>query len=148
MAIRTSIIETMEAKAFEDYRRNYYSNLLIEKNITEHYFSWLKLTIHTGMLKGGGVLHTPSNRYDIEISYSPFFEYRFDRIYINGAGIAYNNKIHVYRDLSLCLYHPVQDKPVGKIIHLTKMVPWISEWCIHFEEWKKYGVWLGREITH
>lgn len=54
----------------------------------------------------------------------------------------------MYGDLSLCLYHPIIDKKPSETIALFTMIPWISEWCIHYEEWKKYKVWLGKEISH
>ena len=50
--------------------------------------------------------------------------------------------------MSLCLYHPIIDKPYLQCIPLYKMIPWITEWIIFYIQWKKYGVWLGREIKH
>ena len=54
----------------------------------------------------------------------------------------------ICKDLSLCLYHPIIDKPTFRIIPLFQMIPWISEWIVFYEQWKKYGVWLGKEIKH
>jgi hypothetical protein len=28
------------------------------------------------------------------------------------------------------------------------MIPWITEWIVFYEQWKKYGVWFGAEIKH
>jgi hypothetical protein len=108
----------------------------------------LKIIQKDKELLGRGTLTVNNTEYQVVLRYSPFLDYRFDRIYILNQSIEYNNKIHVYRDLSLCLYHPVIDKPYNKIIPLVKMIPWISEWCIHYEEWKKYKVWMGKEILH
>lgn len=33
-------------------------------------------------------------------------------------------------------------------IPLFRMIPWITEWIIFYEQWKKYGIWLGKEIKH
>jgi len=38
--------------------------------------------------------------------------------------------------------------PAFRTIALFNMIPWISEWIVFYEQWKKYGVWLGREIKH
>lgn len=134
--------------AIENYQKNWYCYLLIEKMRVVDNFNWLHLKIHKQALVGSGNLKIGNVTYQIALSYSPFNEYRFDRIYVTNQNITYNKAIHVYGDLSLCLYHPIIDNPEGKIIPLVRMVPWISEWCVHFSEWRKYGVWLGREITH
>ena len=143
-----SIIGTLENKLLLEYKKKWLQNASIERSLVESSYDWLKLEYEDGFLKGNGNLSTPSNSYLVEVLYSPFFKGRFDRIYIRNANIKYNSKIHLYADLSLCLYHPRFDKPLGKIIPLVKMIPWISEWCIHYEEWKKYGIWFGKEISH
>jgi hypothetical protein len=97
---------------------------------------------------GKGFIHVQDQKFDVLLKYSPFLPNRFDRIYLSGKNIQYNSKIHVYGDGSLCLYHPILDKPLFKIIPLFRMIPWISEWCVHYLEWRKYGVWLGKEIMH
>lgn len=35
-----------------------------------------------------------------------------------------------------------------KTIPLFNMIPWISELPVHYEEWKKCGVWIGKEIKY
>ncbi len=129
-------------------RRNYQDFLFTQKVLVESYFPWLKVRIENKILKALGQLEMFGDFFHIEISYSPFLPNRFDRIYLKNPDIKFNDKIHLYRDLSLCLYHPVIDMPLTKTIPLVDMVPWISEWCIHYQEWKKYGVWLGKEIAH
>jgi len=129
-------------------RKNYQEFLFVQKVLVEMYFPWLDVHIQGKILTAKGILRLLDFSYKVDIKYSPFFDYRFDRIYLKDAGILFNSKIHVYYDLSLCLYHPLIDMPLLKTIPLTDMVSWISEWCIHYQEWKKYKVWLGREIQH
>jgi len=129
-------------------RKNYQEFLFVQKVLVETYFPWLDVRIQGKILTASGILQSLEFSYKVDIKYSPFFEYRFDRIYLKDAGIIFNSKIHVYYDLSLCLYHPLIDMPLLKTIPLTDMVSWISEWCIHYREWKKYKVWLGKEIQH
>jgi hypothetical protein len=143
-----SLITISENRVLNEYRKNWYLNLVYEKYLVENHFDWLKLIITEDKIKGQGNLYVGHNKYYIELWFSPFFNFRFDRIYIKDKTIKYNNDIHLYIDMSLCLYHPVLDKPFLKTIPLYKMIPWISEWCIFYEGWKKYGVWLGKEIKH
>lgn len=141
-------IEILENNLLENYRRNAESLLCLEKTLVEFRYSWLTLVQKRSEIIGSGAIHVEDEKFDILIRYSPFLPYRFDRIYIDRKDIQYNSKIHVYGDRSLCLYHPILDKPLFKIIPLFRMIPWISEWCVHYLEWKKYGIWLGKEIKH
>lgn len=143
-----NIITTLEHRVLSEYRRNCYLNLIYEKYLVEKNFDWLQLRIVEDMILGEGCLNIGSNKYNIELKFSPFFNYRFDRIYIQDNSIKYSDETHLYRDMSLCLYHPVLDRPFLKTIPLYVIIPWISEWCIFYEEWKKYGIWLGKEIKH
>ncbi len=141
-----SLITILEGNRISENRKNWYLFLSLEKFLVEKYFSWLNLTIdiENQRLFGKGNL----NGYKIELYYSPFFEGRYDRIYIRNKNINYNDKIHLYGDKSLCLYHPIVDKPLLKSIPLFQMIPWISEWIICYEQYKKYNVWLCKEIKH
>ncbi|MEK6511851.1 hypothetical protein [Myroides odoratimimus] len=145
-----SLIETLVVNTKKEQKKNWYIYLSIEKFLVEKHFNWLNLEIDTKnkSLCGKGILNIESKKYEILLSYSPFYRYRYDRIYIKNIDIKYNNDIHVYGDISLCLYHPIFDKPLFKTIHLYKMIPWITEWVIFYEQWKKYGVWFGKEIKH
>lgn len=131
-------------------QKNWYLFLCIEKQLVETNFDWLQLKIneHSRTLNGFGSLSIAGKKYKVELSYSPFNRHRFDRIFIKDEAIKYNREIHLYTDNSLCLYHPVIDKPLFRTIPLVEIVPWITEWVVMYEQWKKYGVWLGKEISH
>lgn len=131
-----------------NYQNEYHTRLLVEKALVENNFDWLSLEITNKLLHGKGRFLIGSKNYDIEINYSPFFKFRFDRIFIKSEKIVYNDDIHIYPDLSLCLYHPTIDRPFLKIIPLYKMIPRIVEWCINYENYKKYSVWISKEIKH
>lgn len=141
-------ITIMENQLIQKIKDNWFIHLSIEKDIIEKNFDWVDLIIEDKVLKGTGTLFVNGIDYSIEINYSPFFKFRMDRIYVRKPKLKFNNYIHVYPDLSLCLYHPRIDKPLNSIVPLHKMIPWISEWCHFYQEWKKYRVWLGREIMH
>jgi hypothetical protein len=146
-----NLIITTENKRVENYKKNYKILFEIEKYFIEKNFDWIKIEINGKLLMGKGNLKTGKKTFPVEIHYSPFFFDsfgRFDLIRIKDVTLKYNKDIHVYRNLSLCLYHPIIDKEPSETIPLVRMIPWITEWCVHYEEWKKYKVWLGREIKH
>ncbi len=132
------------------HQRDWFTFLFVQKLLVEKHFDWLNLYLnsHSKSLIGKGKLVVDNKKYKVLLSYSPFHDYRYDRIYIDDKAIKYNREIHLYRDLSLCLYHPIIDNPSNLTIPLFKMIPWICEWIIFYEQWKKYGVWLGKEIKH
>lgn len=130
---------------------NWVGFLGYQKYMVEKSFDWIKLRVDTQskQLKGEGILFLNQKRYEIALSYSPFNGfYRYDRIYIDDKHIKYSSGNHMYPDGTLCLYHPTADKVGVQIIPLYRMIPWISEWIILYEQWKKYGIWLGPEIKH
>jgi len=140
-----SVTTTMENRLYLNYFKNVRLNMFLEKALVEKYFDWIKVKIIDNTIQGSGTLIVNGKAYQISLVYDPRYT-RFDRIYIKG--ILYHPKIHMYGDNSLCLYHPIIDRSPFRILPLVTIIPWISEWCIHYEEWKKYGVWLGKEIQH
>ncbi|AZI20603.1 hypothetical protein [Chryseobacterium taklimakanense] len=146
-----NLITILEENIKKQNQKRWFPYLLVQKALVEQYFDWLDVWIDTKekSLKGEGKLKIGDKSYSIRLSFSPFFPFRYDRIFIEDKSIKYSNDIHLYgNDLSLCLYHPVIDQPLLSRIPLFKMIPWISEWIIFYEQWKKYGVWLGKEIKH
>ena len=131
---------------YANYFENLNFTLWFEKYLVEQHFDWIKLTINHGVIQGKGSLDIQGKVYDVTLEYNPKLFPRPDRIFIKG--IKYHPKIHIYPDDTLCLYHPKIDRSPFRILPLVAIIPWISEWCVHYEEWKKYSVWLGREIEH
>lgn len=131
-------------------QKEWFNFLSVEKFLVEQHFDWLNLTIDKSSrsLIGKGILNIGGKTYRVLISFSPFYRHRFDRIYIDDTSIVYNRDIHLYADCSLCLYHPIIDQALLQKIPLFRMIPWITEWIVFYEQWKKYGIWLGKEIKH
>lgn len=48
---------------------------------------------------------------------------------------------HVYRGDELCLYLPGEWNPAMSIGHT--ILPWASEWLLHYEMWHATGEWTG-----
>ncbi len=145
---KMNLIEILEDKIQHQNRLQWLLYLTKEKFFAEKYFRWLKFEIDhsAGILIGQGNLFSNHKSYEITIRYSPFYRYRYDKIFIKG--ISYHRDIHMYPDASLCLYHPFFDKPAFKHVELFRIIPWISEWIVFYEQWRRYGVWLGKEIKH
>lgn len=144
-----NLITILEERVNIKHQENCYLHLLIQKELVSNNFSWLNCEIKGRVLECKGTLNIAKKKYPVIIYYSPFYTVRYDRIYICDKSIKYNDDIHLYYpDLELCLYHPKIDKPLFNIVPLIRIIPWISEWCVFYEEWKKYGVWLGKEIKH
>lgn len=145
-----NLITALEASRISEIKKNWFVFLNAEKSLVEKHFEWLDLKILTNkkILFGKGTIYFKNKSYDIELYYSPFFNFRYDRISIKDKSIKYNDAIHLYKDMTLCLYHPIIDKPLFRGIPLYKMIPWITEWIILYEKYKQYGVWLGKEIKH
>lgn len=144
------LITTLEAKNTFENKKNWFIFLNINKYQVENNFNWMKLKIlhKDKSLYGFGSLEINGKKYSIELYYSPFNTNRFERIYIKDESIIYDDKIHLYSDMSLCLYHPVLDKPKFRMIPLYEIIPWITEWIVFYNLWKVYGIWLGKEIKH
>ncbi|SHG07004.1 hypothetical protein [Chryseobacterium vrystaatense] len=146
-----NLITILEVNTKRENQKNWFSFLVVQKALVEKYFDWINLSIDTKerTLKGTGTLHFGEKSYSIRLAFSPFYPFRYDRIFIDDKSIVYDNDIHLYaNDLSLCLYHPIIDQPLLTKTPLFKIIPWISEWIVFYEQWKKYGVWLGKEIKH
>ncbi|WP_133440908.1 hypothetical protein [Chryseobacterium salivictor] len=144
------LITILEGNIRKNNQKNWFSFLLVQKALVEKHFEWLILDIDTKSrsLNANGFLNIGNKYYSIKLSFSPFHLFRYDRIFINNKPIRYNDDIHLYSDLSLCLYHPIIDQPVLRKIALYEIIPWIIEWIVFYEQWKKYGVWFGKEIKH
>lgn len=145
-----NLITIMEELINKYHRENWDLFLSVQKDLVEKQFDWMELMIDrkNKQLIGKGDLTIASRKFPIILSYSPFNMNRYDRIFISDGEIKYHRDIHVYGDLSLCLYHPQIDQGPFRKIPLVKMMPWISEWIVFYLQWKKYGVWLGKEIKH
>ena len=149
--LKMDLITILEGNIRKRNQQNWFPFLIAQKALVEKYFNWLNLSIDVKnkSLEGKGILNIGEKSYSIQLSFSPFFPYRYDRIFVQDKSIKYNDNIHLYAvDLSLCLYHPIIDQPVLNKIPLFKMIPWISEWIVFYEQWKKYGVLFGKEIKH
>jgi len=50
---------------------------------------------------------------------------------------------HTYHGKRLCLYYPGIGDWRGDMLLSKTIVPWISEWLLHYEIWLVTGKWCG-----
>ena len=53
---------------------------------------------------------------------------------------------HTYSGKQLCLYYPGSGDWRGDMLLSQTIVPWISEWLLHYEIWLVTGKWHGGGI--
>jgi hypothetical protein len=53
-------------------------------------------------------------------------------------------EVHVFKDGSLCLYY--MDEWDSQTVLAETVVPWISEWLLHYEIWRTTETWRGGGI--
>ena len=114
----------------------------------EKQFNWVKFNLEGNRLKGIGTLREEGKNFKFTILYSPFYEYRFDRIYVETKDLIKSLDTHMYDNDTLCLYHPINDLKGRQYIDLVDILPWISEWVYYYCQYLKYKVWLGPEHPH
>jgi len=131
-----------------DILKDYVSGFIQQKLIEDN-FDWVKSFVKDGCLIGGGTLKPLGckNKYDIIFQYDPNLGKRKDRIFIKNNNIRFGKVPHLYKDHSLCLYHPSDFSPFMKL-SFVDTIPWISKWLVSYELWLKYGVWLDKEYKH
>jgi hypothetical protein len=54
------------------------------------------------------------------------------------------SEIHMFNDGSLCLYF--KDDWTPKMLIAETLIPWTSEWLLHYEVWRITGKWHGGGI--
>jgi hypothetical protein len=56
------------------------------------------------------------------------------------------NPPHTYSENQLCLYLPRAGEWRSDMFLSQTIVPWISEWLLHYEIWRATGKWCGGGI--
>ena len=144
------LITILEGNIRKRNQQNWFPFLIAQKALVEKYFNWLNLSIDVKnkSLEGKGILNIGEKSYSIQLSFSPFFPYRYDRIFVQDKSIKYNDNIHLYAvDLSLCLYHPIIDQPVLNKIPLFKMIPGFRNGLFFTNNGKNMGYGLEKRLN-
>lgn len=129
--------------------RKTYPILLRQKSLIERNYNYLKCNIiDSKRLICHGVLQPNSScdKYKIKLTYEVG---KKPQVHILDPKIVYNDEIHLYKNGSLCLFHPTDlTWDDHKIIIAKTIIPWVSEWIVFYEIWKITKKWLGAEVRH
>lgn len=125
-----------------------YPILLDQKRLIEEHFDNWRCTIDNykvlkchGMIKFEGF-----GEYEVRVEYVAGKE---PKTTILSPHIEPSKEIHMYNDHSLCLhYNP--DMPWNEKVKVFETtIPWISEWIVFYEIYKRKNIWMGKESpTH
>jgi len=55
---------------------------------------------------------------------------------------------HVYDRNRLCLYYPKDKEWTPQMLIADTIVPWASEWLLHYEFWSVNKIWSGGGVKH
>lgn len=115
------------------------------------HFPFSKINVNRNILIWKGTLTpTPlSNSYDIKLEYK--IGYHPCVYVINRKLELYHTKDslpHVYNteEQWLCLYYRKAQEWNNQLYIADTIIPWISEWLLHYEFWLASGDWHGRGI--
>ena len=155
MDIKVSHIEIMVVNIDLKSKLNIITNsrftaAYIQQYHIEKHFPWLNTIVKEGKLLGKGKIRPKGckKEYEILIVYDINDTLRKERVFVvNDSQIQFDKTPHLYPDNSLCLYYP-KDIPQHLDLNFIDVIPWISEWLVMYELWKKYGVWLANEVKH
>lgn len=129
-------------KGTESYRR-----FVMQKTLMGRFFPGFQCICNKRRLTCIGKI-TPSegcNTYTIKIEY---VEGSIPKVWILHPRIVMNSETHVFKDGSLCLYHP-PETPWKHTDNLhEKILPWTAEWLVFYELYLVKGVWLGKSAPH
>jgi len=127
--------------------RNTFQSLVLEKRLIDDYFPFINTKIIGNTLFGYGYCQ-PSE-------FSTTYQYRIEYMageypHVNPISpkIDYNDDIHLYSDLSLCLHYP-KDFSFSEDSHLyNTIIPWTQEWFVFYEIYQITGKWEHPYVPH
>jgi hypothetical protein len=132
---------------FAATRSQHYGRFVLQTYLLAKHFPFLKCSLRRGKLECVGSI-TPtehSETYKIRLRYT---EWGFPSVKILHPHIEARPEIHMYRDGTLCLFHP-PSQPWTGVDHLhSTIIPWTAEWLVYYELFLIEGRWLGPEVAH
>ncbi len=122
--------------------------LIREARLLDDHYPHGKATLKAGGLRWTGDLQPSevSRQYHIDLRYTPPLH---PRIFVRRPKLLFDadgNLPHIYPDGSLCLHEPGQWTPGDPIAETV--LPWTSEWLLHYEFWLATGEWCGSGGNH
>lgn len=125
-----------------------FAELAREANRLQQRFPQGRSTMRDGTLRWVGELRPTevSVAYRVELIYSPPGS---PRVYVREPTLCADDSgrlPHIYADGGLCLHEEGQWSPGDQLAET--IVPWTSEWLLHYEFWRATGEWKGSGGNH
>jgi len=123
-------------------------NLAIQKLALEKQFPDSESRIHRSELTWAGILKPSplSDCYKIQIRYklngNPEVEVLDPSLKSKNG----RKPPHLYLGERLCLYLPKTGEWTKEMLLSETIIPWASEWLLHYEIWRITGEWYGGGI--
>lgn len=125
----------------------HYRHFVVQKLLLDKTFPEFQCSLRCGLLECVGVIQPShdSEKYTVQIRHT---EWGLPEVRILKPKIMPCTKIHMYRNGTLCLYHP-PTQPWSGVNDLHKtIIPWTAEWLVYYELYLSEGKWLGPEVQH
>ena len=125
----------------------HYRHFVMQKLLVEKAFPAFQCSLCCGLLECTGVIQPSdeSEQYTVQIHHT---EWGVPEVRVLKPHITPRPAIHMYRNGTLCLYHP-PTQPWSSNFDLHKtIIPWTAEWLVYFELFLIEGRWLGPEVSH
>ncbi len=121
-------------------------NLFVQKMHLERLYPGSACTVRMDQLRWRGMLRPTgvSQVYTVKIEYKRSCTPRVSVVHPELIVREGETKLpHVYEGNSLCLYLPNAAEWASSMLLAKTIVPWASEWLLHYEVWFATGVWGG-----
>lgn len=122
-------------------------SLILEKKLLERHYSFVSVKVVDQTLICRGA-YKPTE-------YSENYEYKIKfkigerpKVHVITPTIEYNDDIHVYKDLSLCLFYPNDFSFTYKSHLYNTIIPWTHEWFVFYELYLITGKWQHPHVKH
>lgn len=128
-------------------RQQHYARFVAQKLLIEKRFPIFHCHLRHGVLECVGTMAPTehSDSYTIRIRHT---EWGIPEVRVVNPVIKPDSKFHMYRDGSLCLYHPKTQPWLSTANLHETIIPWTAEWLVYYELFQTEGKWLGVEAPH
>lgn len=128
-------------------------NLAIQQGKLKHLFPESSVSISSNVLIWKHVLQPSplSDHYSVKLTYNLD---RSPNVYVVSPTLKKRERgwdfNHVYNQKKqwLCLFYKKAREWKSNMFIADTVVPWISEWLLHYEIWSVTGKWNGGGISH
>ena len=126
-----------------------YYLLLHEKKELEAHYNFLDCQIKSQKNQVTWIVTGSYNQTGINYTYKVVYNGKVPpKVWILSPALV-ENPPHIYKDMSLCLYFPPEQRwRYGASSLYSHTIPWVHEWILFYEIWLITGNWEHPEVKH